>query len=59
LIDMTSLADRKIYSSLKPQIRIQTLDFNKQIVRAGKAARAETKLQKCQKFEKEKIRSLK
>ena len=43
---------------MKPQIRIQTLDFNKQMAKKGQAARAETLLQKCQKHEKKKIKTL-
>lgn len=43
---------------MKPQIRIQTLDFNKQIAKKGQAARAETLLQNCQRHEKKKIKNL-
>ena len=49
---MTSLADRKIYEKLKPQIKIPALNLNKQVVKKVKVENVEKMLKKCPKFEK-------
>jgi hypothetical protein len=50
-IDMTTLADRKLYTQMKPQIKIPALNLNQQVVKKAKVENKEKMFKKC-KYEK-------